>query len=118
MIYGETQEYKEGKGTTTLITSKAPKTGTGTATITVNPAKGSFTGMKTARGTQFIVNVLKEPTALSATINNQEVALRKVNTQEEFDNARDNVYFYNENPNLNHYASRRYVCSSLAFKAS
>ncbi|MCI9629393.1 TIM-barrel domain-containing protein [Thomasclavelia cocleata] len=102
---GETQEYKEGKGTTTLITSKAPKTGTGTATITVNPAKGSFTGMKTARGTQFIVNVLKEPTALSATINNQEVALRKVNTQEEFDNARDNVYFYNENPNLNHYAT-------------
>ena len=61
--------------------------------------------MKTARGTQFIVNVLKEPTALSATINNQEVALRKVNTQEEFDNARDNVYFYNENPNLNHYAT-------------
>ena len=90
----ETQEYKEGKGTTTLITSKAPKTGTGTATITVNPARGSFTGMKPARGTQFIVNVLKEPTALSATINNQEVALRKVNTQEEFDNARDNVYFF------------------------
>ena len=102
---GESQEYKEGKGATTLITSDAPKTGTGTATITVNPAKGSFTGMKTARGTQFIVNVLKEPASLSATINNQEVALRKVTTQEEFDNATDNVYFYNERPNLNHYAT-------------
>ena len=102
---GETQEYKGGKGATTLITSKAPKTGTGTATITVNPTKGSFTGMKTARGTQFIVNVLKEPTSLSATINNQEVTLRKVTTQEEFDNATDNVYFYNERPNLNHYAT-------------
>ena len=102
---GESQEYKEGKGATTLITSEAPKTGTGTATITVNPTKGSFTGMKTARGTQFIVNVLEEPTSLSATINNQEVALRKVTTQEEFDNATDNVYFYNERPNLNHYAT-------------
>ncbi|MFR6124161.1 DUF5110 domain-containing protein, partial [Faecalibacillus intestinalis] len=91
---GESQEYKEGKGATTLITSEAPKTGTGTATITVNPTKGSFTGMKTARGTQFIVNVLEEPTSLSATINNQEVALRKVTTQEEFDNATDNIFLY------------------------
>lgn len=102
---GETQEYKEGKGSTTLITSKAPKTGTGTATITVDPAKGSFTGMKKARGTQFIVNVLEEPTSLSATIDNENITLRKVTTQEEYDNATDNVYFYNEDPNLNHYAT-------------
>lgn len=102
---GESKEYKEGKGATTLITSNAPKTGTGTATITVNPTKGSFTGMKKARGTEFIVNVLEEPTALTATINNNDVTLRKVTTQEEYDNANDNVYFYNENPNLNHYAT-------------
>ena len=102
---GETKEYKEGKGSTTLITSKAPKTGTGTATISVNPTKGSFTGMKKARGTQFVVNVLEEPKDLYATINNEKVELRKVTTQEEYDSATDNVYFYNEKPDLNHYAT-------------
>ena len=102
---GESQEYKDGKGATTLITSKAPKNGTGKAIITVDPTKGSFTGMKTERGTQFIVNVLEQPTAVNATINGKEIELRKVTTQEEYENATDNVYFYNEAPNLNHYAT-------------
>lgn len=104
---GMSQEYKEGKGATTLITSDAPAAGEkGDAVITVNPAKGSFTGMEKERGTQFVVNVSERPDELIANVGGAEVELKEVTSEEEFNNAEGNVYFYNEAPDLNHYATK------------
>ena len=103
---GMSQEYKEGKGATTLITSDAPEAGQqGDAVITVNPTKGSFTGMKNERGTQFIVNVSEKPSELIANVGGTKVELKEVTSEEEFNNAEGNVFFYNETPDLNHYAT-------------
>lgn len=102
---GMSQDYKEGQGTTTLITSDAPAAGEkGTATITVNEMSGSFDGMKTDRGTQFIVNVSEKPESLIAKVGNNNVTLEEVTSEEEFQN-KTNVYYYNESPELNHYAT-------------
>ena len=103
---GMSQEYKEGKGANTLITSKAPKAGEkGDAVITVNSAKGSFTGMKKERATQFVVNVSSKPEEVLVNVGGSKVELQEVTSEEDFNNAEGNVYFYNEKPDLNHYAT-------------
>lgn len=101
---GDTEDYKLNEYTTTKITSKAPVSGDGKATITVQPARGEFKGMATRKATQFVVNVAKEPTKLHAQAGKENVSLRKVTTMEEF-NAGENVYFYNETPDMNKYAT-------------
>lgn len=102
---GMTQKYKEGQGTNTLITSKAPEAGaTGDATITVNKMTGSYDGMKTERGTQFIVNVSDKPSAVTLTVGGNPVTLTEVTNEADFEAGSD-VYFYQKEPNLNHYAS-------------
>ena len=65
---------------------------------------GTFEGMKSERGTQFIVNVSEKPEAVTATIGGEEVTLKEVSSEAEF-NEGINVYYYNEAPDLNHYAT-------------
>lgn len=102
---GMSQDYKEGLGTMTHITSEAPEAGEkGTAVITVGKMSGTFEGMKSERGTQFIVNVSEKPETVTATIGGEEVTLKKVSSEAEF-NEGTNVYYYNEAPDLNHYAT-------------
>lgn len=103
---GMSQKYKEGQGTSTLIKSEAPKAGEkGDATITVDPMSGSYDGMKTQRGTQFIVNVSEEPANVALEVGGSAVNLTKVKSEAEFE-AGSNVYFYQQSPNLNHYATK------------
>ncbi len=102
---GMSQDYKEGLGTMTHITSEAPEAGEkGTAVITVGKMSGTFEGMKSERGTQFIVNVSEKPETVTATIGGEEVTLKEVSSEAEF-NEGTNVYYYNEAPDLNHYAT-------------
>ena len=102
---GMSQDYKEGLGTMTHITSEAPEAGEkGDAVITVGKMSGTFEGMKSERGTQFIVNVSEKPETVTATIGGEEVTLKEVSSEAEF-NEGTNVYYYNEAPDLNHYAS-------------
>src|SRR5699024_12021175 len=76
-----------------------------TAIITVDKAEGNgYDGMVKDRGTEFIVNTLQEPENLTVTIGNEEVELSEVTTEEEYE-ASDNVFFYNEEPNLNKYST-------------
>ncbi|MFQ8705140.1 MAG: discoidin domain-containing protein [Thomasclavelia sp.] len=101
---GDTEAYKLNDFTTTKITSRAPVSGDGQAVITVQPTKGDFKGMVANKATQFVVNVAKEPTKLSAQVGKEKVTLRKVTSIEEF-NAGENVYYYNEAPDMNKYAT-------------
>lgn len=107
---GYSQKYKNGAYATTKITSEAPKTGKGQAVIRVDKAvvnSGDYTdlGYNKERGTQFIVNVQEKPESLKLKVAGSEVPLTEVASEEELKAASGNVYFYNERPNLNKYAS-------------
>lgn len=101
---GLTTSYKEGKSAKTMITSSAPKTGEGTAVITAGVLNGDYNGIVVDRSTEFIVNVSKKPTSLNVTVGGSEVLLTEATTLEEFENG-TNMYFYDESPNLNKYAT-------------
>ena len=76
--------------------------------LTAERSNGSYEGYDANRDTTFVVNVSKEPTDISAKIGNQSLSkkdFKVVTSQEEFDKATGNVYFYNEKPNLNKYST-------------
>ncbi|MGL4992458.1 MAG: TIM-barrel domain-containing protein [Sarcina sp.] len=102
---GLTTDYKKNKSATTNITSVAPKTGKGQATITVEKLTGQYDNMVTERSTEFIVNVSEKPEELQLTIGNSDVTLTEAMTLEEFENG-ENMYYYDESPNLNKYATK------------
>ncbi|CQR47153.1 O-GlcNAcase NagJ precursor [Paraliobacillus sp. PM-2] len=99
---GKTIDYKEGKNTRTKITSKATDN---QAVITVGTAKGKgYDGMVKERGTEFLVNTRKDPQNVTVTVGGEEITLQEVTSEEAY-NSGNNVYFYNEHPNLNKYAT-------------
>ncbi|NKF05661.1 discoidin domain-containing protein [Clostridium gasigenes] len=99
---GKTTDYKEDKNTRTKITSDV----TGEkAVITVNKAEGNgYDGMVNNRGTEVIVNTRQEASNVTVKVGDKDVTVKAVTTQEEYDNG-ENVYFYNEKPNLNKYST-------------
>ena len=101
---GLTTDYLEGKSAKQIITSKAPKTGKGKAVITAGLLEGSYDGMVTERTTEFIVNVSEKPNKIELKIGKENAKLKEVNSLEEFKNG-ENVYFYDESPNLNRYST-------------
>lgn len=94
------EEVSYGGSVTTKFTSNVEGT---TATLKAEKSVGSYTGYNSNRNTTFVVNVSKEPTKVTAKNGSSELALQKVTSQEEFDKASGNVYFYNDAPNLNKY---------------
>ncbi|MCJ0932450.1 discoidin domain-containing protein [Virgibacillus halodenitrificans] len=99
---GQSVNYKDNKNMRTKITSDVEED---TAVITVDKAKGDgYDGMVKNRGTAFIVNTLQKPEDVNAHIGNKEIELTEVKTEEEYEES-DNVFFYNENPDLNKYST-------------
>ena len=84
-----------GASSTTLITSDVKD---GTATLKAEKAVGSYTGMVKERSTEFVVNVSKAPTKVTGNVAGKDVEFTAVSSQEEYDAAEGNVYFYNESP--------------------
>lgn len=76
-----------------------------TATLTAEKSTGTYEGYDSMRETTFVVNVSKQPESVTGTIGGEKVDFEAVSSQEEFDQAAGNVYFYNEKPNLNKYAT-------------
>ena len=101
---GLSTDYLEGQSATTMVTSKAPKTGEGTAIINVGTLDGSYDGIVTERETEFVVNVSEKPSSLEATVGGNDVTLTEATSLEEFE-AGTNMYFYDESPNLNKYST-------------
>jgi alpha-glucosidase (family GH31 glycosyl hydrolase) len=101
---GKTVEYKEGKNTRTKVTSEIIGN---KVDITVHAAKGKgYKGMGKERGTEVIVNTRVKPKNIhQVKIDNKNVKLREVTSEEEYQNS-ENVYFYNEHPNLNKYSTK------------
>ncbi|QTU82860.1 discoidin domain-containing protein [Carnobacteriaceae bacterium zg-C25] len=98
---GLTQAYLNGKTATTHITSHLDQD---VATLTIEKTKNNFDEFKSNKVTQFNVNVSKEPRNVKLLVNDVETSLRKVDTEEEFNNG-TNVYFYDATPNINKFST-------------
>lgn len=101
---GVTEQYKAGKGSTTLIESFV-KENTQTAIITIHPTKGDFDGFVKEKTTEFRINVSKKPKSVKAKRANKEIGLTEVKSLDAF-LENENVYYYNAAPNLNRFATK------------
>lgn len=100
---GITEEYRQGKGVTTLIESNVDTKNN--ATVTIHPAQGGFTGFVKDKATEFRINVTEKPKKVTAKIGNNNIKLSEAKSAEEF-SANQNVYYYDASPNLNKYATK------------
>lgn len=101
---GLTTDYLKNKSATTLVTSSAPKEGKGKAVIKAGLLTGSYSGMITERETEFVVNVSEKPSELGVNVGGKKVNLVEAKSLEEYEKG-TNMYFYDEAPNLNKYAT-------------
>ena len=100
---GVTEAYKQGEGVTTEIESIVdPKNN---VTVTIYPAKGDFTGFVKEKTTELRVNVTAQPKKVSIQVGGRKVKLTHVTSRDAY-LAGENVYFYDEAPNLNRFATR------------
>lgn len=109
---GITQDYKKGKGVTTLIESSVTNN---TVVITVHPAKGSFDGFVKNKATEFRINVTQQPVAITARVGAKLVRLTKATSKENFE-SNTNVYFYDAAPDLNQFATKGSEFEKLVIK--
>lgn len=100
---GVTELYRNGAYTTTVIEQNLDNKGN--VTITVNPTKGNFNGFVKEKATIFKVNASAQPKKVTAKVGKKSVKLTQVATIEEFNN-RENVWFYDAQPNLNRFATK------------
>ena len=99
---GETEEYRMGKGVTTLIQSSVDKKNN--LIVTVSPSVGDFKGFIKNKTTEFRINVTENPKKVEAKIGKNKIKLIAVSSMDDF-NRRENVYFYNAITNLNKFAT-------------
>lgn len=100
---GTTEEYKAGRGVTTLIESEL---GTNNeVVVTVHPAKGSFNGFVKNKSTEFIVNLTERPKVVTGKIGNTKIVLTPASSMADY-LQRDNVYFYDAAPDFNKFSTQ------------
>ena len=99
---GVTVAYQNGQFTQTLIEQVCDAKGN--VTVTINPTTGDFNGFVKEKTTIFKVNASVAPKSIAAKIGDKKVKIKKVSSIEEFENG-ENVYFYDEQPNLNRFAT-------------
>ena len=100
---GKTEAYKLGEGVTTPIESLADDKGN--VLISIESAKGNFEGFEPLQTTEFRINVVQMPKVLTAQVDGKKVALKAVYSLTDFEKE-DNVYFYDEKPNLNQFSTK------------
>lgn len=99
---GKTQEYLSGKSTTTPITAEVNKS---KLTVNIGRTIGSFDGFEAQKQTELRINVSAAPKKVTAKVGRKSVKLQPVSTLADFEKA-ENVYFYNEKPNLNRFSTK------------
>ncbi len=99
---GTTMNYLEDKAVKTLVESVERR---GNAIITVNATKGNFNGFEKEKVTEFKVNLTKKPKGVTVKVGGKKVDLKEATSLQDFESS-ENVYFYNEAPNLNKFATK------------
>ncbi len=98
---GRSEDYLRGAAAYTEVRSELKKD---RLTVTIEPTIGTFDGFEAMKQTELRINLTAQPKKVAARIGKQKVALRAVNSEAQFE-AADNVYFYNEAPELNRFAT-------------
>ena len=99
---GKTQAYLSGQCARTEITTQT--NGKGKLVVTINPTYGTFDGFEAQKETELRINVSKAPKSVTAKIGKKSIKLTEVSSEADF-NKGENVYFYNESPNLNRFST-------------
>ena len=105
--YGDLDNIDYGDHVTTKYTSKVDGD---TATLTAEKSTGSYAGYDQNKDTTFVVNVSKEPTAVTAYNGSEELGTKvKAEDKADFDSkipeAGEFIYFYDETPEIETFAS-------------
>ncbi|MGQ3572834.1 TIM-barrel domain-containing protein [Ornithobacterium rhinotracheale] len=99
---GLTQAYLKGKSTKTIINSDQDRD---KVKVVVEPTSGDFKGFVKEKITEFRINVSEKPKRLKARIGRKRIKLKEVHSLKDF-MEQTNVYFYNEKPNFNQFATK------------
>jgi len=99
---GTTEAYQSGKAATTLIESDINKS---VSLIHINATKGTFDGFVAEKTTEVRVNVTAKPSRIAVKVGKGKIKLTEVLSKEEF-LKNENVFFYEEKPNLNQFSSK------------
>ncbi|MBR7178774.1 MAG: discoidin domain-containing protein, partial [Oscillospiraceae bacterium] len=103
--YGKVNEIDYGTHVSTKYTSVVEN---GTATLTAEPSTGTYEGYDEYKNTTFIVNVSKEPSAVTAMNGDSSLTMVKMNSKDEVLNAElsdgEFAYYYDAAPALETYA--------------
>ena len=98
---GTTQDYLCGRDTRTSVSTSVKDD---KLTVTVQPTIGDFEGFQPVKTTEFRINVSKAPKKVTAKAGKRTLALRMVNSKEEYANG-ENVCYYDAAPNLNRFST-------------
>ena len=106
--YGQITDVSYGNHVSTKFTSEVKD---GTATLTAEKSTGDYTGYKKDKNTTFVVNVSKKPTKVTAKNGSNTLEVEEVQNKADFDTkkveAGKAVYFYDESPVIETYASEK-----------
>ena len=98
---GKTQDYLSGASTRTLITTEVNKD---ELTVVIAPTVGDYDGFERQKETELRINVSAQPEKVTAKVNGKKLKLAAAASLEDFEKGSD-VYYYNEQPNLNRFAT-------------
>lgn len=99
---GRTEAYRLGASARTKIESSVSGD---KVNLKVSPTDGTFEGMVKEVSTTFIVNVTQKPKKITARLGRKKVKLTEVSSLADLEN-KDNVFFYDAQPNLNRFATQ------------
>ena len=99
---GLTMDYLQGKATATLVESVVKGD---EVTITANATTGNFDGFVKEKVTEFKINVTKKPKTLIVKIGGKKAPLKEATNHQDF-NSGENVYFYDQAPELNQFPTK------------
>lgn len=98
---GTTEAYREGDSSVTRITSEQAGD---KVTVTIEPTEGMYDGMVKERVTELRINVTQAPKSLVARVGKKSIKLKAVTSAEAYEQGTD-VYYYEESPELNRFAT-------------
>ncbi|MGV8962475.1 MAG: TIM-barrel domain-containing protein [Candidatus Saccharimonadaceae bacterium] len=99
---GLTMDYLQDKATETLVESAVKAD---VVTITAKATTGNFDGFVKEKVTEFKVNVTKKPKKVTVSVGGKKARLKETATLQEF-NGGENVYFYDQAPELNQFPTK------------
>ena len=100
---GVSEEYRLGKGITTLIESQVDSKNN--VTLIIHPSVGDCDGLHKNKTTELIINVTEKPKRLSVEVGRQKIKLTEVHSFSDF-SKNDNVFIYDAKPNLNCFSTK------------